>query len=517
MLQWWTGALVVMLAAALGYYIRLIIGRYEVKSGEREVKYLLEDAKREAEGIRKEASIQAKAGVIKAHEEFENKVKARRQEMAAMEERFSQREQNLDRKVSMLDKKTQTADQKLADVEKKETDLSQQREKYEQLVAAEREKLQRIAGMTHEEAQRTLMARIEEEVRGETGMLIRRLQEEAKETAERESKKLVAQAVQRYAFGHVSELMTSTVALPSDDMKGRIIGREGRNIRALEAATGVDLLVDDTPEAVVISAFDPVRREVARQTIERLVVDGRIHPARIEEVVAKVKEEMDETIRAAGEEAVYAVGAQGVDPELVRLLGRLKFRSSYAQNVLMHSVEVAQLMGVMAGEFNLDSMMAKRIGLFHDIGKALDSEVEGNHAVIGAEFLRRHGEPQVLLNAVAAHHLDVEPESVYAILSAAADAISAARPGARSEATDVYIKRLEKLEAIAKGFEGVEKSYAIQAGREVRVIIHPDEIDDAGAMHLAREVSKKIEQELQYPGQIRVVVIRERRCVEYAR
>ncbi len=517
MIQWWTGALVVMLAAALGYYVRLIIGRYEVKSGERDVRRLMDDARAEADRIGKEASIQAKAEVIKAREDFETSIKAKRQEAEAIEERMAQREITLDRKVAMLDKKTQLADQKLEELGKKEAEIQQQRVQCDKLVVEEREKLQRIAGMTHDEAKRVLMSRIEDEVRGETGMLIRRLQEEAKETAEREAKKIVALAVQRYSSSHFSDLMTSTVALPSDDMKGRIIGREGRNIRALEAATGVDLLVDDTPEAVVISAFDPLRREVARQSLERLIMDGRIHPGRIEEVVAKVKEEMEESVRATGEEAVYAAGIQGVDPELVRTLGRLKFRTSYSQNVLMHSIEVAQLMGSMAGEMGLDVALAKRIGLFHDIGKALDSEVEGNHAVIGAEFLRRHGEVQVVLNAVAAHHMDVEPESEYAILSAAADAISAARPGARSETNRVYVKRLEDLEAITNSFEGVEKTFAIQAGREVRVIVHPDKVDDAGAMHLARDITKKIEQELHFPGQIKVVVIRERRCIEYAR
>ncbi len=517
MLQWWIGALVVLLAAGLGYYLRLIIGRYAVKSGEQDARRLVEEARREADALRKEGGLQAQAEVLKAREAFENENKARRQEVAALEARAAERELNLDRKVAMIDKKTQAVEQKLAEAEKKEAELNQQREEYAGLVKAEREKLQRIAGLTLDEARRTLMSRLEEDVRGETGMLIRRLQEEAKESAERESRKIVALAIQRFAAGHVGEMMTSIVTLPNEEMKGRIIGREGRNIRALEAATGVDLLVDDTPEAVVISAFDPLRREIAKQTLERLIVDGRIHPARIEEVVAKVKEEMEDLVRAAGEEAVYAAGLQGVAPELLRTLGRLKYRSSYSQNVLMHSIEVSQVMGIMAGELGLDILLAKRIGLFHDIGKALDSEVEGSHAIIGADFLRRHGENQVLLNAVAAHHADVEAESPYATLAAAGDAISASRPGARSETSAIYVKRLEQLEAIASGFAGVEKSYAIQAGREVRILVQPDKVDDAGAMHLARDISKKIEQEIQYPGQIKVTVIREKRCVEYAR
>lgn len=517
MLQWWTGALVVMLAAGLGYYIRLIIGRYEIKSGSLEAKRLLADARRESEALRKEAGLQAKTEVLQARDAFENEIKGRRQEVVALEARAAERELNLDRKLAMLDKKNLASEQKLAELEKQASELAQQRNEYKELIQAEREKLQRIAGMTLAEARRALLQQTEEDVRGESGMLIRRLQEEAKQNAERESKKIVALAIQRCAAGHVNEIMTSTVALPSEDMKGRIIGREGRNIRALEAATGVDLLVDDTPEAVVISAFDPLRREIAKQTLERLIVDGRIHPARIEEIVAKVKEELIEVIRGAGEEAIYAAGLQTIDPELVRTLGRLKYRNSYSQNVLMHSIEVAQLMGSMAGELGLDAALAKRIGLFHDIGKALDSEVEGNHAIIGADLLRRHGESQIVLNAVAAHHADVEPESIYAILAAAGDAISASRPGARSETTAIYVKRLEQLEAIAAGFSGVEKSYAIQAGREVRIIVQPDKVDDASAMHLARDISKKIEQELQYPGQIKVTVIREKRCIEYAR
>jgi ribonuclease Y len=358
---------------------------------------------------------------------------------------------------------------------------------------------------------------MEKEVHSEMGSLIRRLQEQAKETAEREAGKVVAQAIQRFAISHASEMLTSSVSLPSEDMKGRIIGREGRNIRALEAATGVNVLIDDTPEAIVISGFDPIRREIAKQALEQLVADGRIHPARIEEVVAKLQENMDETIRKAGEEAAYVVGIHDVDPELVRKIGRLKFRTSYSQNVLQHSIEVSLLMGVMAGELGLDVALAKRVGLFHDIGKALDHEVEGGHALIGADLLKRQGELPIVVNAVAAHHEEVPAESLYAILAAAADAISSSRPGARAENTDIDVKRLEKLESIATSFDGVSKSYAIQAGREVRVIVDPGKIDDNGAMVMARNISKKIESELQYPGQIRVIVLRETRCVEFAR
>ncbi|NLB55281.1 MAG: ribonuclease Y [Lentisphaerae bacterium] len=516
-MPWWLALIFTVVAATLGFFERMMVGKYSVKSDERNASIVLEDARREGETIKKDAELQAKAQVIKVREEFEQEAVKRRGELTASEERLNLREENLDKKVNMLDKKQQTLEQKLTELEQRDANLKRTTEEYTKLVDAEREKLQRIAGMTLKEARQALLSKVEEEMRGETGMLMRRLQEEAKETPERDARMVFAQAIQRYSSGHVCEVMTSTVDLPNDDMKGRIIGRDGRNIRALEAATGVDLLVDDTPEAVVVSAYDPLRREIARQTLERLIVDGRIHPARIEELVEKVREEINESIRTAGEDALYAAGIHGVSPELVRTLGRLKFRTSYSQNVLMHSLEVAQLMGVMAGEMGLDPAIAKRIGVFHDIGKALDSEVEGSHAIIGADFLRRHSEPQVVLNAVAAHHNDVEPEGPYAVLAAAADAISAARPGARSESTSIYVKRLEQLEAIATSFPGVEKSYAIQAGREVRILVEPEKIDDSAAMHMARDICNKIQQELEYPGQIKVVVIREKRCVEYAK
>jgi len=502
---------------AAGYLIRYLIGNYRVTATERQAKDILSEAKRDAAAARKEGEIQAKADVLKAREELEKSMQARRQELTALEERINQRESNLDRKVSMLDKKEQTLEEKLAETSRRAADLEAGRGKLEKLISDEKEKLQRVAGMTREEARRTLLLRMEQEVHGEIGSLIRRLQEQAKETAEREARNIVACAVERYSASHASEMMTSTVDLPSDDMKGRVIGREGRNIRALEAATGVNLLIDDTPEAVVISGFDPIRREVARLALEQLVADGRIHPARIEEVVTKVQEDMEENIRKAGEEAAFQAGVQEVDPELLRKLGRLKYRTSYSQNVLQHSLEVSQLMGVMAGEIGLDVTIAKRIGLFHDIGKAMDHEVEGGHAAIGADLLKRAGESPMMVNAVAAHHEEIEAESLYAVLASAADAISSSRPGARSETTNIYVKRLEKLETIANEFEGVRKSYAIQAGREVRVVVEPDKVDDNDAMILARNISKKIESDLQYPGQIRVTVIRETRCVEFAR
>lgn len=500
----------------LGFLIRAVMGYYQTQAMERKARLALQEAKREASSMRRESEIQAKDEVLKAREEFEKSTKSRRKELAELEVRISQREINLDRKVSMIEKKEHTLDEKIAQIEQQTLELKEAKREVERLTLEEREKLQQVSRMTQEEAKKMLLERIEKELRGEVGGLIRRLQEGAKETAERDAQKIIALAVQRYASSHAGEMMTSTVALPSDDMKGRIIGRDGRNIRALEAATGVNILIDDTPEAVVISGFDPIRREIARQSLEHLITDGRIHPARIEEVVAKVRENTDETIRLAGEEAANIAGIQGLDPELLRILGRLKFRTSYAQNVLQHSMEVSHLMGVMASELNLEAPLAKRIGLFHDIGKALDREIEGGHAVIGADLLKRHGEAQVVVNAVAAHHEEVEPESLYAILASAADTISSSRLGARLETTDIYVKRLEKLENIASSFDGVDKSYAIQAGRELRVIVEPDKIDDNEAMVLARNISKKIESELQYPGKIRVTVIRETRCVEYA-
>lgn len=512
----WMVAIVASVCVAIGYLLRQILGQYRASTAEREAQQLVKAAKREADTIRKEGKVHAKDEVIKAREDFEKTTKDRRKELGRIEERVNQREMNLERKVSMLEKKERALDQKTQEVEEKNRALDGDREALDKAIAEEQDKLQQLAGMTKAEAKDELLGRMEREVHGEMGALIRRLQEEAKETAEREAQKIVAQAVQRFSASHASEIMTSSVALPSDDMKGRIIGRDGRNIRALEAATGVNLLIDDTPEAVVISGFDPIRREIARQALERLILDGRIHPARIEEVVEKAQEAMTETIRTAGEEATYEADVQRVEPELLRMLGRLKFRTSYTQNIMRHSIEVSHLMGVMASELGLDAVIARRIGLFHDLGKAVDHEVEGGHAIIGADVLKRHGESQILVNAVAAHHEEVEAESVYAILCAAADAISGSRPGARSETSGIYLKRLEKLENLAKGFEGVEKCYAIQAGREVRVIVEPDKVDDSGAMLMARDVSKKIEDELEYPGQIRVTVIRETRCVEYA-
>ncbi len=516
--MWWIiigGVAIIALIA--GY----LAGRY-LNAGEEKSKVNIEleklrIAQAELEAAKQKAELQAKEAILHARETVENEMKTKRQELTSLEERLSQRELNLEKKVAMLDKKYQAIEQKEAELQKKETDINQQKNELEQLIKNEREKLQRIANMTPDEARRSLLARIEDEMKVETSTFIKRRYEEAKETAEREARKIIAQAIQRYSASVSDELMTTTVPIASDEVKGRIIGREGRNIRTFEGATGVDVLVDDTPEAVVLSSFDPLRREVARQALERLIADGRIQPGRIEDVVAKVREEVEETLKQIGEKAVFELGLQGIPPELIKIIGRLKFRSSYAQNVLDHSIEVARLMGVMAGELGLDVNLAKKIGLLHDIGKALDAEVEGNHAIIGADFLKKQQENQIVINAVASHHTDVAPESIYATLAAAADAISAARPGARSENSEIYLKRLEQLENIAKSFNGVDKCYAIQAGRELRVIVQPDKVDDASAILLARDISKRIEQDLQYPGQIKVTVIREKRCIEYAR
>ncbi len=507
----------IAVGALVGYWMRALLGSRKAGLLEADARHRLEEARVKAETIRREAEIQAKAEVLKARTEFEASTSERRRELQQMEERLLQRELNLDRKVAMIEKKEQMLESKLAKLDQQMADVHQQKENLNRLITEEREKLQQVAGMSHEEARKLLLSRLEKDLTAEVGTFLRRSQEQARATAEREARKIVAQAIERYASSHASSIMTSTVALPSEEVKGRIIGREGRNIRALEAATGVNILIDDTPEAVVISSFDPIRREIARQSLEQLIADGRIHPARIEEVVATVQENLQETIRTAGEKALLAAGVENVNAELVRMIGRLSFRTSYGQNVLQHSLEVAALMGVMAGELGLDVLLARRIGLFHDIGKACDHEVEGGHAMIGADLLRKQQENTVVVNAVAAHHEEVQPESLYAVLTSAADAISSSRIGARSETTEIYLKRLEKLESLVNEFEGIKKAYTLQAGREVRVIVKPDVMDDNAAIILARNISRRIEESLQYPGQIRVVVIRETRCVEYAR
>ncbi len=511
------GSVATLVGLLIGYGIRALLGRWQADSIEKQAKAKLDAAAQEVKNRIKEGEILARAEVVRAREEFEQSTKIRRKELQDFDDRLVLREENMDRKLKVVEAKEEASVMRQAEIQAEADEVAKRKLETERLTAEAQVRLQRLAGMTQEEARRELRQKVEDEVRGETGSLLRRLQEEARETAETEAKQLITLAVQRYAAPHASENMTCTVSLPNDEIKGRIIGREGRNVRAIEAATGMTLLVDDTPEAVVISGFDPLRREIARQALEALVADGRIHPTRIEEAVAKARENLEETVLQAGREAAYEAKQQHVDVELLRQLGRLKFRTSYSQNVLQHSIEVSRLMGTLADELGLDPLLARRVGLFHDIGKGASQDAEGGHAHIGAEMLRHAHEDPVVVNAVEAHHEDVEANSLYAVLCSAADAISSSRPGARSENTQVYVQRLEKLEAIANGFKGVKSTFAIQAGREVRVIVDPEALNDNEAMLLAREISRKIEAELRYPGQIRVVVVREQRCIEYAR
>ena len=505
------------MAGGLGYAIHSIVVRLKLAVAHRNARIIEENARREAEVLVREARVQAKGEALQAREQQDQETWNRRQELRGLEERLVQREVTLDRKAENLERRELTLTLKQhaqdgADVQMKEREASVTRRELET-----QRRLETVAGLSAEQAQAQLMQQLEEDLRQETGTLIRRWQEKAKDEAKREATRIITTAIQRYAGEQVSDMTTSAVTLPSDDMKGRIIGREGRNIKAFEAAAGVNLLIDDTPEVVVISAYDPLRREVARQALVRLMEDGRIHPTRIEEVVNKVQAEVDEMVKTAGDEAIYELGLAGLSGEVARTLGRLKFRHSYGQNVLQHSKEMAHLMAVMASELGLDPALARRCGLLHDIGKAMDHSAEGGHAIIGADFLRKQGESALVVNAVAAHHEEVAAESLYAVLVKAADAITAARPGARHESTEIYLKRLEKLEEVATRFKGVLKCYAIQAGREVRVLVEPGQISDEAAMAMARDISKQIEAELDYPGQIRVTVVRETRCVEYAR
>lgn len=500
-----------------GYALRGLIGRWQADAIEKRAKLLLEEADSEVRNRLKEADIQARAEVVKAREEFEKSTKTRRRELVDIESRLSVREENMDKKAALLDRKEQSLSQRQDTLNQRVEELQQQKGECDRLMSDAEKRLQKLAGMTHEEARRDVYHKAEQEVHSEAGNLIRRAQEEAREVADREAARIVSMAVQRLAISHSNEIMTCVVPLASDDIKGRIIGREGRNIRTLEALTGITVLIDDTPEAVVISGFDPMRREIARQALELLIADGRIHPTRIEEVVERVTSEMDKTIYEAGEEAAYAAQVQGLAPEVLRVLGRLKFRTSFTQNVLRHSVEVSQLMGIMAGELGADVDVARRVGLLHDIGKALDHQYEGSHAVVGGEFLRQHGESPSVVNGVAAHHEDVPSEGLYGVLCSAADAISSSRPGARSETLGIYVQRIEKLEAIASSYAGVRKVFAIQAGREVRVLVEPDEVSDNDAQVLARDISQQISSTMQFPGVVRVVVVRETRCIEYAK
>nr|WP_187117208.1 ribonuclease Y [Clostridium mediterraneense] len=482
----------------------------KVESLEKEAKLKLEDAKREAEATKKEAILEAKEEVHKLRTDFEKESRERRNEVQRLERRVLQREESLDKKSEALEKKDENLNKKIQEVQELE-------ESVQQLYTKQREELERVANLSTDVAREILLEEVRKEIKHETAMMVKEIENKAKEEADKRSREIITTAIQRCAADHVSETTVHVVALPNDEMKGRIIGREGRNIRTLETLTGVDLIIDDTPEAVILSSFDPVRREVARMTLEKLIVDGRIHPARIEEMVERSIKDVENDIKEEGEQATFETGVHGLHPEIIKLLGRLKYRTSYGQNVLKHSIEVSYLAGLMASELGLDPTIAKRAGLLHDIGKAVDQEYEGPHAVIGGDLAKKYGESSIVVNAIAAHHGDVEMESIEAILVQAADAISAARPGARRETLEAYIKRLQKLEEIADSYEGVEKSYAIQAGREIRIMVRPDIVDDAGAIELTRNIVKDIEEQLEYPGQIKVNVIRETRAVDYAK
>lgn len=483
----------------------------------REQEHLLDDAKREVETLKKEASIAAKDLAFQAKIEAEKEIRERTKELNQLEKRFRQKEEQLERKTEQVEKREHDLSRKEKELTSRDRLLVDKETLCTQLVKEQTQALERISGVTVEEAGRELFRRVEEETRFESAKLAKRIEDEAKEIAEKKSKEIISFAVQRYASDYVVDATVSAVSLPSDEMKGRIIGREGRNIRTFEAATGVDIIIDDTPELVTLSAHDPVRREIARIALERLVTDGRIHPARIEELVDKVKKEVEITIREEGEKAVFDLGISGIHPELIRTIGRLKYRSSYGQNILQHSKEVAYLAGMMAGELGVDVKLAKRGGLLHDIGKAVDHEIEGSHQEIGANLAKKYGENDRVINAIQAHHGEVEFTSVESALVAAGDALSAARPGVRRESIENYLKRLEKLEELAMSFNGVEKCYAIQAGREIRIIVKPDDMDDAMCSAVSKELARKIESEMTYPGQIKVTVIREARYVDYAK
>ncbi|MDL1959061.1 MAG: ribonuclease Y [Deltaproteobacteria bacterium] len=482
-----------------------------------EVERLKKDAQAEAERLCKEARIKGQEDTFQLKRETENEIKEWKAELHSQERRLQQKEQQVNRKYELVDHKEIEVLEKEKGLQQLEHTLQEKGKEIKDLVTKQRGQLEKIAGMSVQEAKDYLLETLEADVRQDAAKLIKKIEVETKETAEKRSKEIISLAIARYAGEYVAERTVSVVHLPNEEMKGRIIGREGRNIRAIEAATGIDLIIDDTPEAVLLSGFNSVRREVARIALERLVADGRIHPARIEEVVRKVEKEINNTIREKGEQATFDIGAYGIHPELIKLLGRLHFRTSYSQNVLQHSIEVAFLCGIMASELGVNVKKAKRAGLLHDIGKAVDHEVEGPHAIIGADLARKYGESQDIVHAIAAHHEDVKPDTVMAVLVQAADALSGARPGARREMLESYVRRLEDLESIAKSFAGVQKSYAIQAGREIRIVVLSDKVSDAEIPLLCREVAKKIESELSYPGQIKVTVIRETRAVEYAK
>ena len=506
-----------LVGGALGIFAHQHLVGKRSKEVEERARSILEDARKEAETLKKEAILQAKDSLFQMKAEFERESKETRRELQGLEKRLLQKEENLDKKSDGLDKRESTIAKREKQVLQQEKEVSGKDRELQSLLEEQRRRLESLSGVSSQEAKAMLVESIENEARHEAALAVKRIETETREMADKKAKEIIAAAIQRYAGDYVAEKTVSVVNLPNEEMKGRIIGREGRNIRALEAITGVDLIIDDTPEAVILSGFNPIRREVARLSLERLISDGRIHPARIEEIVDKVNSEIDNSIREAGEQAAFDVGVHNIHPEIVKLLGKLKYRTSYAQNVLQHSREVAFLCGVMAAELGINEKQAKRAGLLHDIGKAVDHEVEGPHAALGADLAKKYGESPRIVHAVAAHHEDIPAEDVLAVLVQAADALSGARPGARKELLETYLKRLEDLEKIAGSFPGVGKTYAIQAGRELRIIVENHLVDDADIVLLSRDIARKIESELTYPGQIKVTVIRENRAVEYAR
>lgn len=505
-----TAALAGLIAFLLGYLLRRYVAEARIKSAEEAARRIIEDGHKEAEAKKREGIVEAKDEAFRLKHESEREIREQRAEVQRLERRVVQREESLDRKSDSQEQRERALAQR-------EQELVKAREDASALAARQQQELERISGLTAEQAREQLLKQVDEQVRSDALQIIKKVETEAREEADRRAREIIALAIQRTAADHTADMTVSVVPIPNDEMKGRIIGREGRNIRTLEGLTGVDLIIDDTPEAVTLSSFDPIRREIAKLALEKLIADGRIHPARIEEMVEKSQRELDQRIREEGERAAFEAGVHGLHPEEIKLIGRLRFRYSYGQNILQHSVEVALLGGLLAGYLDADVQMTKRAGLLHDIGKALTHEVEGTHIAIGVDICRRYHEPPEVLNAIAYHHGEEEAKYIEAILVAAADAISGSRPGARKETAEMYIKRLENLERIATSFAGVEKAYAIQAGREIRVIVKPAEIDDTSAQTLARDLAKKIEEELEYPGQIKVSVLRETRVIEYAR